>query len=93
MNAKTNETADEWRIEVRRRFGEGLHDYRLKEPRCGNIATGEEFKKTGVNPNAMHTECIGRYNGEMVGCDWAAQGLFDIYKIHVDGQSVFEFAD
>lgn len=93
MNDKTSYTADEWRAESRRRFGVRLQDYRFKCPRCGNVATGEDFKKAGANPNAMYTECIGRYNAKTVGCDWAAYGLFDICKIHVDGQPVFEFAD
>lgn len=65
MNDKTSYTADEWRAEARRRFGERLQDYRFKCPRCGNVATGEDFKKAGANPNAMYTECIGRYNGKL----------------------------
>jgi hypothetical protein len=88
---KTKYTKEEWLAEGERLFGTKYEDYRFKCPRCGNIATGQEFKDAGQNPNAMYCECIGRYvKGK--GCDWAAYGLFDICKVHVDGNPVFEFA-
>ena len=84
-------TAEEWLAEGERLFGKDYTKYRFKCPKCGNIATGQEFKDAGAEPNSMYCECIGRHvKGK--GCDWAAYGLFDICKVHVDGQPVFEFA-
>ncbi|MBR2591577.1 MAG: hypothetical protein IKD62_01245 [Oscillospiraceae bacterium] len=73
-----------------------MEDWRFKCPRCGNVATGHEFKDAGTEPDAMAQECIGRYvNGK--GCDWAAFGLFDICTAHIHYKGdkwipVFEFA-
>ena len=86
----------EWRAEGTRLFGEYPEDWRFKCPRCGNIATGQEFKNAGAEPGAMAEECIGRYvKGK--GCDWAAYGLLDICRVHVSSGDklipVFEFAE
>ena len=86
-----NYTKAEWLAEGKRLFGNHFEDYRFKCPRCGNIASGQEFKDVGAKPDNMYCECIGRYvKGK--GCDWAAYGLFDICTVHVDGKPVFEFA-
>lgn len=82
----------EWIDKGKELFGENYDDWRFVCPQCGNVATGKEFKELGVNPNAMYCTCIGRHVKDK-GCDWAAYGLFDICKVHVDGQPVFEFAE
>ena len=88
---KKEYTKEEWLAEGKRLFGDRLVDYRFRCPKCGNVASGQEFKDAGAGPNAMCCECIGRHvKGK--GCDWAAYGLFDICTVHVDGQPVFEFA-
>lgn len=84
-------TKDEWLAEGERLFGKDYENWKFKCPKCGNVATGKEFKAAGVGPNSMYCECIGRYvKGK--GCDWAAYGLFDICTVHVEGNPVFEFA-
>lgn len=86
-----NYTIEEWRAEGERLFGKDFTKYRFKCPKCGNIATGQEFKDAGATPDQMATCCIGRFvDGK--GCDWAAFGLFDICDVHVDGTPVFEYA-
>lgn len=84
-------TKDEWLAEGERRFGPYHEDWKFVCPKCGNVASGQDFKRAGAKPNAMYCECIGRYLKHK-GCDWAAYGLFDICTVHVDGQPVFEFA-
>lgn len=90
--ANKSYTKEEWLAEGKKRFGEYYEDYKFRCPRCGNVASGQEFKTAGAKPPAMCCECIGRYvKGK--GCDWAAYGLLDICTVHVDGQPVFEFAE
>lgn len=85
-------TRKEWLDEGERLFGASYANWKFKCPRCGNVASGQEFKDLNLDPNQMYRECIGRHvKGK--GCDWAAYGLLDICKVHVDGQPVFEFAD
>jgi hypothetical protein len=88
---KKDFTKDEWLAEGEKLFGKNYENWKFKCPKCGNVASGKEFKDAGENPNAMYCECIGRHvKGK--GCDWAAYGLFDICTVHVDGHPVFEFA-
>lgn len=60
-------------------------------------AAMSQQEKISRKPEQTRTLCIRSASGatteKTVGCDWAAYGLFDICKIHVDGQPVFEFAD
>ena len=84
-------TKEEWLAEGKRLFGKDCTKWRFRCPRCGNVATGQEFKDAGAEPNAIYRECIGRHV-EGKGCNWAAYGLFDICTVHVDGIPVFEFA-
>ena len=88
---KRNYTKEEWLAEGEKLFGKNFENWKFKCLKCGNIASGKEFKAAGQNPNAMYCECIGRHVKDK-GCDWAAYGLFDICKVHVDGNPVFEFA-
>lgn len=94
---RINYTRDEWVAEGKRLFGGEVNGtdvlrWRFKCPKCGNIATGQDFKDAGCkSADVIYTHCIGRYV-EGKGCDWAATGLFDICNVHVDGQPVFEFA-
>lgn len=84
-------TKAEWMAEGKRLFSGDFTKWRFKCPKCGNVATGQEFKEIGQEPDAMCCECIGRHVKNK-GCDWASYGLFDICSVHVDGLPVFEFA-
>lgn len=84
-------TRKEWIAEGERRFGPDIENWQFVCPQCGRVNTGREFKEVGAKPNVIYCECIGRYKKD-VGCDWAAYGLFDICKVEVDGQPVFDFA-
>ena len=93
---KKYESIQKWRAEGTRLFGERPEDWRFKCPKCGNVATGQDFKNAGAEAGVMAEECIGRYvKGK--GCDWTAYGLFDICNVHVfNGDElipVFEFAE
>jgi hypothetical protein len=94
--SKTVYTLEEWQAEGRRRFGKEIEDWKFKCPRCGNVATGKEYKDAGAEPDDMYQTCIGRHTEEK-GCDWAAFGLFDICKVHVKNGDkevpVFEFGE
>ena len=91
QSEKKTYTVDEWKAEGEKLFGKDWENWKFKCPKCGNVASGKEFKDAGQDPNSTYCECIGRHvKGK--GCDWAAYGLFDICNVHVDGQPVFEFA-
>jgi hypothetical protein len=72
-------------------------------PRCGNVATAQQFVDLGEPPDRAATNCIGRFlNAEGdPGCDWAAYGLLGILngpgriltKPDGDTVQVFEFAE
>ena len=87
-----NYKAEEWRNEGKRLFGDNFENWRFKCPKCGNVASGLDFKNAGAELNDIYCNCIGRYDHSK-GCNWAAYGLFDICKVHVDGNPVFEFAE
>lgn len=80
------QSLQEWLQEGKQRFGEDFTNWKFKCPACGHVATGQEFKDLGAEPNDMYTVCIGRINGkgtdgmkgkdEGNGCNWAAFGLF-----------------
>lgn len=90
-----NYTYEQWLAEGERLFGslrDNMLRWRFKCPRCGNVATVQEFKDAGAKePDHAVKNCIGRFRRDK-GCDWAAYGLFDICTVHVDGMPVFEFA-
>lgn len=87
-----NYTLEQWKDKGEALFGKEPENWKFKCPKCGNVASGQEFKDVGQGPNSMYCECIGRYvKGK--GCDWAAYGLFNICKDTVNGQPVFEFAE
>lgn len=57
--------------------------WRMLCPACGNIASPDDFKKLGADPQRAAQECIGRAMTPRVHlepgktpCDWAAFGLF-----------------
>lgn len=85
-------TREEWLAEGVRLFGKDVTKWRFKCPKCGHVASGQDFKDAGVvDADLIAKNCIGRHvNG--VGCDWAAYGLFDICTVHVGTMPVFEFA-
>jgi hypothetical protein len=80
------QTLQEWLDEGKQRFGDDFTNWRFKCPACGHVASGQDFKDLGANPNDMYQVCIGRVNGkgtdgtegkdEGNGCNWAAYGLF-----------------
>ena len=84
-------TRKEWEAKAEELFGIYLEDWKFKCPKCGNIATGEEYKALGLMADTMYFECIGRYD-KTHGCDWHANGLFDICTTEVGGTPVFDFA-
>ena len=76
MAKKKYETVEEWRAEDKRLFGGDFMKWSIECPRCGNVATVQEFKDAGAKgPDAACTCCIGKF----------------IY-VDVDGQPRFEFA-
>lgn len=80
------QTLKEWLDEGKERFGDDFLKWRFKCPACGHVASGQDFKDAGADPNDMYQACIGRHNGkgadgmkgkdEGFGCNWAAFGLF-----------------
>ena len=96
----------EWQAEMERR---GKLDCKFLCPACGNVASAADFKRAGASIQRAPVECIGRVapakmaNGEyepgpLGGCDWAAYGLLDLCKAHIempDGKvvPVFAFAE
>jgi len=87
---KTKWTQAELLDEARARFGSDPLKWAFKCPNCADIATAQDFKDEGADPNLIGQECIGRQlgalkgapttdNGRSIvkrGCDWAAYGLF-----------------
>lgn len=88
---KKEYTKEQWLEEGRKRFGNDFEDWKFICPKCGNIASGIEFKNVGADINSIYVDCIGRYVSDK-GCNWAAYGLFDICTVHVEGTPVFDFA-
>ena len=96
------ESLDAWKAEAVRVFGENWMTWAFKCPRCGHVATSQDYKDAGAPTTAVGKECLGRYRlldgptETARGCDWAAYGLVDICSVHilVDGKRmpVFEFA-
>lgn len=96
-------TADEWRLEGRRRFGDDVMNWKFLCPMCGHVASVRDFKNAGASgPDCAYTECIGRYIGkgsqkkdDSSGCDWCCYGLYGIPQggIIVDGLHIFDFAE
>lgn len=78
------QTLHEWKEEGKKLFGEDFISWKFKCPACGHVASGQDFKDLGCDPNDMYQICIGRANGkgtsngkdEGNGCNWAAFGLF-----------------
>ena len=90
-NKRIDYTVAEWKAKGEELFGKDVENWKFKCPACGNVASGQEYKDAGAEPDSIYCECIGRHvKGK--GCNWAAYGLFDICTVHVDGQPVFDFA-
>jgi hypothetical protein len=70
-------------------FGDDSWKWAFRCPRCGDVATPQDFRDAGADPNRIGQECIGRHLGALTnwptkdagrslaprGCDWAAYGL------------------
>jgi hypothetical protein len=85
-------TFEELNTEAKRRFGDNDRAYAFACPRCGDVATLQDFLDVG-KPEAIGQDCIGRHLGALTGahrpdkkgivrgdaprgCDWCAYGLF-----------------
>lgn len=70
-------TLAEWTAERERLFGFSPDSAKFVCPRCGNVASGADFKKLNVEDraNKMYSNCLGRFS-DGIDCDWAAYGLF-----------------
>lgn len=101
------QTLQEWKEEGKKLFGEDFKNWKFKCPACGHVASGQDFKDLGCDPNDMYQICIGRVNGkgtsngkdEGSGCNWAAFGLFgnlgkgrSIITLENKEVQVFDFA-
>lgn len=78
-------TRQEWLEEGNRRFGADFMNWKFQCPMCEHIASIQEFKDIGADPNCAYQECIGRYIGkgspkkdDSSGCNWVAYGLLGI---------------
>lgn len=71
----------------RKLFGDNLKKWKFVCPRCGNVASGQDFANLGKDMNDACQNCIGRFSNT-VDCDWAAYGLFLTmgkgYLVHLD---------
>lgn len=90
METKTRWTQAEFMAEAKARFGDDPLKWAFSCPRCKDVATPQDFKDAGADPNMIGQECIGRSLGALKGpptkdggesiakrgCDWAAYGLF-----------------
>ena len=91
MNAEPYELM-EWREKCK------AAGYRFRCPVCGNIATPQDFKAIGADPEKAAQECIGRhmpdsrdaFGGKGVGpCNYAAYGLLRLGEfVTIDGEKV-----
>ena len=76
-------TQDELHAEAVKRFGDDPKRFAFRCPRCGDVATIQDFIDAG-SPDSAGQHCIGRNLGVLKkdakyagrGCDWAAYGLF-----------------
>lgn len=55
------------------RLGEAA-GFRFRCPKCGHVASSDNFGRLGRDRGLAAEECIGRYV-DREGCDWAAYGL------------------
>lgn len=88
MDDERYDSPDAWRAMVEKLVGKPMtKEVWLKQgfrcPQCGNVATVQEFLNAGTTAaDGPAQNCIGRLvKGK--GCDWAAYGLIDICKVHV----------
>lgn len=70
-------------------FGDDSWKWAFRCPRCDDVATPQDFRDAGADPNRIGQECIGRRTWELAqaagsgsgrplvsrGCDWTAYGL------------------
>lgn len=85
--------------EMERRFGPDPLKWAFVCPSCEDVATAQDFKDAGADPNRVGQECLGRWLGVLKreqpkggyqgrGCDWSANGLFrgPMFIIMPDGK-------
>lgn len=89
---------DEWEQEGIKLFGEDKKKWKFICPRCGHVASIQDFLDIGCDANDAFQNCIGRMK-KGIGCDWAAYGLFGTLgkgKIVISQEgkkvNVFDFA-
>lgn len=86
------------------RFGPDHHAWAFICPRCGDVASFQDFIDAGADPQKCGQECIGRSLGVLKrdqppggyrgrGCDWCAYGLFrgPIAYVMPDGHEAWGF--
>lgn len=98
-------TADEWRAEGKRRFGDDALKWRFVCPSCTHVASAEDYRKAGAPSTAVGFSCIGRwletqveaFDGAGGPCNYAGGGLIRINPVLVrDGENehqLFAFAE
>jgi hypothetical protein len=62
------------------RFGADPLRWAFVCPNCKDVATPQDFRDAGADPDRIGQECIGRSLGALTGgakrgCNWAAYGL------------------
>jgi hypothetical protein len=101
-------TLDQWREAALANGGGDFMQTKFRCPLCKHVATPQDFKDAGSNPESAATQCIGRVTGAYGGmhvketpmlqpCDWAAFGLFGtldtgIIVMTPDGKEVNVFS-
>ncbi len=82
----------DWQDEMVKR---GKLDCKFICPACSTVASPNDFKAAGGDPQDAPQKCIGRVRPKVMaagqfepgpdgGCDWTAFGLIDICTVHID---------
>lgn len=86
---------NEWRSELKKRFGDDPKNWKFVCPACGHIQSCGDFEDEGYQRENAYYNCIGRFK-KGVGCTWTIGGLLNIHKTTVikkcTAYPVFEMA-
>lgn len=97
-------SAEEWRAEARRLFGDDPMQWRFVCPSCGHVASVADWKAAGASEREVAFSCVGRHLEhrreifEKPGpCNYAGGGLLRLNPVSVltgkgESVNVFEFA-
>jgi len=100
-------SAEKWREEGKRRFGDDMSHWRFVCPACGHVASVADWMAAKAPDGAIAFSCIGRYlpgkpreafvADETAGpCNYAGGGLFALNPVTVISDKdhhVFDFAE